>query len=170
MTFPPYKNARVWTLRADSDRQPQGPFDFRPVFHHAGRDQLEATGTYLPAHASVVNILERALPAGRFAFLDNLPEDIKASKAVLRLRDGERPQLRETVSTLEHALSARPLEIEQLKLRRMQFGRKSEKLGHQLDQLETCLEDLLAEKGESQGSKAISAAPIASHKAVRQPL
>ena len=64
---------------------------------------------------------------------DTLPDDIDVLKALLRQRDGELQQLRDTVSTLEQALSVRSLEIEQLKLqlaklRPMQFGRKSEKL------------------------------------------
>jgi chromosome segregation ATPase len=92
---------------------------------------------------------------------DTLPDDIEALKALLRQRDGELQQLRDTVSTLEQALSVRSLEIEQLKLqlaklRRMQFGRKSEKLDRQIEQLETRLEDLLAEEGESQDREAIS--------------
>jgi transposase len=106
---------------------------------------------------------------------DTLPDDIEALKALLRQRDGELQQLRDTVSTLEQALSVRSLEIEQLKLqlaklRRMQFGRKSEKLDRQIEQLETRLEDLLAEEGESQDSEAISAAPAARQKSARQPL
>ncbi len=72
--------------------------------------------------------------------------------------------MRDTVSTLEQALNVRSLEIEQLKLqlaklRRMQFGRKSEKLDRQIEQLEIRLEDLLAEEGESQDREAISATP-----------
>ena len=54
----------------------------------------------------------------------------------------------------QHAkLISRDTEIENLKLlilklRRMQFGRKSEKLGHQIEQLELRLEDL--ESGQAQ--------------------
>lgn len=106
---------------------------------------------------------------------DTLPDDVDALKALLRQRDGELQQLRDTVSTLEQALSVRSLEIEQLKLqlaklRRMQFGRKSEKLDQQIEQLETRLEDLLAEEGESQDRETISAVPSARQKSVRQPL
>jgi transposase len=106
---------------------------------------------------------------------DTLPDDVEALKALLRQRDGELQQLRDTVSTLEQALSVRSLEIEQLKLqlaklRRMQFGRKSEKLDRQIDQLETRLEDLLAEEGESQDREASSEAPTAKQKSSRQPL
>jgi transposase len=92
------------------------------------------------------------------AYPDALPDDIDALKLLLRQRDGELLQLRHTVSTLEQALSVRTLEIEQLKLqlvqlRRMQFGRKSEKLDRQIKQLETRLEDLVAEEGESQARR-----------------
>lgn len=69
-----------------------------------------------------------------------LPDDIEALKAMLLARDDEVAQLRTTVSTLEQALSVRGLEIEQFKLqlaklKRMQFGRKSEKLDRQIEQL-----------------------------------
>src|SRR5471032_3096380 len=69
---------------------------------------------------------------------DSLPDDIAALKALLLARDGEVAQLRTTVSTLEQALSVRSLEIEQLKLqlaklKRMQFGRKSEKLDRKIE-------------------------------------
>ena len=106
---------------------------------------------------------------------DTLPDDVDALKALLRQRDGELQQLRDTVSTLEQALSVRSLEIEQLKLqlarlRRMQFGRKSEKLDRQIEQLETRLEDLLAEEGESEGREAPSEASTAKQRSSRQPL
>src|SRR6476660_8468248 len=106
---------------------------------------------------------------------DSLPDDIDALKALLRQRDGELQQLRDTVSTLEQALSVRSLEIEQLKLqlaklRRMQFGRKSEKLDRQIEQLETRLEDLLAEEGEPPDSAAVSEPAATRQRSVRQPL
>jgi transposase len=81
-------------------------------------------------------------------------------------------QLRHTVSTLEQALSVRGLEIEQLKLqltklKRMQFGRKSEKLDRKIEQLKTRLEDLVAEEGASEQQSRQS---IARRKPERQPL
>lgn len=87
--------------------------------------------------------------------IPSLPDDIEALKALLRERDGELLSLRQTVSTLELALSVRTLEIEQLtlqiaKLKRMVFGRKSEKIDKKLEQLETRLEDLLAEEGAAE--------------------
>ena len=103
----------------------------------------------------------------------SLPDDIEALKALLMLRDGEVQQLRDTVTTLEQALNVRSLEIEQLKLqlaklKRMQFGRKSEKLDRKIEQLETRLEDLIAEDGASE-QKAVLPASNA-RKVTRQPL
>ena len=103
---------------------------------------------------------------------DSLPDDIAALKALLRARDGEVEQLRTTVSTLEQALSVRGLEIEQLKLqlaklKRMQFGRKSEKLDRKIKELETRLEDLVAEEGASD-QQAEATAPR--RRSERQPL
>lgn len=103
---------------------------------------------------------------------DPLPDDVNALKALLLQRDGEMAQLCNTFSTLEQALSVRGLEIEQLKLqlaklKRMQFGRKSEKLDRKIEQLETRLEDLVAEEGANEQQ----AAPTAPRrKSERQPL
>jgi transposase len=89
---------------------------------------------------------------------------------LLLRRDDELQQLRDTVSTLELALSVRTLEIEQLKLqiarfKRMQFGRKSEKLDRKIEQLETRLEDLIAEEGaaEQKQPKAVVPRQKSSH-------
>lgn len=103
----------------------------------------------------------------------SLPDDVDALKALLLARDSEVQQLRETVSTLEQSLSIRTLEIEQLKLqlaklKRMQFGRKSEKIDRKIEQIETRLEDLMAEEGEAEE---LQPAPAAlRQKSVRQPL
>ena len=98
-------------------------------------------------------------------------DDIDALKALLLQRDGELQSLRDTVSTLELALSVRTLEIEQLnlqiaKLKRMQFGRKSEKIDRKLEQLETRLEDLMAEEGaaEQKSPAAVVPRPKSPHK------
>lgn len=104
---------------------------------------------------------------------DSFPDDIDALKALLLQRDGEVRQLRDTVSTLEQALNVRTLEIEQLKLqiaklRRMQFGRKSEKLDRKIEQLETRLEDLIAEDGATEQNE--TAPALTRRKSVRQPL
>jgi len=88
-----------------------------------------------------------------------LPDDIEALKALLvareaalREHEGELTDLRDTVTMLRKTLSDRALEIEQLKLwiarlQRMQFGRKSEKIDRQIEQLELRLEDLQADDG-----------------------
>lgn len=46
------------------------------------------------------------------------------------------------------------------KLKRMQFGRKSEKLDRKIEQLETRLEDLIAEDGASEQKAALPAAHL----------
>ncbi|MBU9445107.1 IS66 family transposase [Burkholderia multivorans] len=84
-----------------------------------------------------------------------LPDDINALKALLLERDAQ-------VAELRNQLSWRALEIENLKLtiaklRRMQFGRKSEKLDRQIEQLELRLEDLQADEGAAD----VTAAPEA---------
>ena len=61
----------------------------------------------------------------------------------------------EQILGLEAQLNTRATEIEHLKLtiaklRRMQFGRKSEKLDHQIEQLELQLEDLQADEAEAE--------------------
>jgi transposase len=101
------------------------------------------------------------------------PDDIDTLKVLLLQREGEVQKLRNTVSTLEQALSIRTLEIEQLKLqlaklKRMQFGRKSEKIDRKIEQIETRLDDLIAEEGEAEERQSASIA--ARHKSVRQPL
>jgi transposase len=93
-----------------------------------------------------------------------LPDDVDALKALLLQRDGELQSLRDTVSTLELALSVRTLEIEQLKLqiakfKRMQFGRKSEKIDRKIEQLETRLEDLIAEEGAAEQKSPVAVVP-----------
>lgn len=101
-----------------------------------------------------------------------LPDDIDALKALLSERDAVEQQLRQTIATLEQSLSIRTLEIEQLKLqiaklKRMQFGRKSEKLDRQIEQLETRLEDLVAEEGVVDATAASPDAPRIRQKSLR---
>jgi transposase len=103
----------------------------------------------------------------------SLPDDIDALKALLVQRDSELKSLRQTVSTLELALSVRTLEIEQLQLqiakfKRMQFGRKSEKIDRKLEQLETRLEDLIAEEGAAEQKSPVAVVPR--QKSTHQPL
>jgi transposase len=115
----------------------------------------------------------------------SLPDDIRALKALvlareaaLRARDGDLEQLRDTVSTLQKNLSDRTLEIEHLKLwiaklQRMQFGRKSEKIDRQIEQLELRLEDLQTDDGaaavespkprRAEGGKSTGRKPLPDH-------
>jgi len=102
-----------------------------------------------------------------------LPDELSALKTLLLQRDGELQRLRDTVSTLELALCVRTLEIEQLKLqiakfKRMQFGRKSEKIDRKIEQLETRLEDLMAEEGAAE--QKLPTAVVPRQKSVHQPL
>src|SRR5476649_2943730 len=97
----------------------------------------------------------------------DLPNDIAALKALLLAQD-------EVVEGLREQLNTRAVEIEHLKLqiaklRRMQFGRKSEKLDHQIEQLELQLEDLQADEAEA--AREMPAADQAPRKkSVRRPL
>jgi transposase len=111
----------------------------------------------------------------------DLPNDIDALKALLlasersvRERDAAIAAHDDVVLGLRAQLNTRAAEIEQLKLliaklRRMQFGRKSEKLDHQIEQLELQLEDLEADEGEA--AREMPAADQAPRrKSVRKPL
>ena len=85
----------------------------------------------------------------------DLPNDIDALKAMLLESERRMLERDEQLAGLEAQLSTRAAEIEHLKLwipklRRMQFGRKSEKLDHQIEQLELQLEDLQADDAEAE--------------------
>lgn len=80
---------------------------------------------------------------------DAIPDDIDALRALVLAQQTSLDQLRQD-------LAERDLEIEQLKaqiaqLKRMQFGRKSEKLNRQIDQLEARLEDVSGNRGAADG-------------------
>jgi transposase len=84
----------------------------------------------------------------------DLPDDIATLKALIAERDAALAQQDVVVCELREQLSTRAAEIEHLKLwiaklRRMQFGRKSEKLDTRIVQLELPLEDLQADEGQS---------------------
>ncbi|WP_408969411.1 IS66 family transposase [Paraburkholderia sp. BL6669N2] len=75
-----------------------------------------------------------------------------SQEAALRERDAQVLKLQETVDSQQAALASRAAEVEHLKLliaklRRMQFGRKSEKLDRQIEQLELRLEELETDEG-----------------------
>jgi transposase len=104
----------------------------------------------------------------------DLPNDIEALKAMLMASERRVQERDDQVAGLEAQLNTRAAEIERLKLmiaklRRMQFGRKSEKLDHQIEQLELQLEDLQADEGEA--AREMPAADQAPRKkSVRKPL
>lgn len=84
----------------------------------------------------------------------DLPNDIEALKVLLLASERRVQQRDDQVAGLEAQLTTRAAEIEHLKLtiaklRRMQFVRKSEKLDHQIEQLELQLEDLQADDAEA---------------------
>jgi transposase len=88
----------------------------------------------------------------------DLPDDIAALKAMLLASEARAARIEEhagrseaRLAHLTAELSKRDAETEHLKLvlaklRRMQFGRSSEKLDQQIEQLELQLEDLEAEE------------------------
>jgi transposase len=80
------------------------------------------------------------------------PDDIEALKAMLLERDARIGHLEDVVESHKAANATAKAEIEHLKLliaklRRMQFGRKSERLDRQIEQLELRLEELEADEG-----------------------
>lgn len=80
------------------------------------------------------------------------PDDIEALKAMLLERDTRIGHLEDVVEAHKAANATAKAEIEHLKLliaklRRMQFGRKSEKVDRQIEQLELRLEELEADEG-----------------------
>jgi transposase len=82
---------------------------------------------------------------------DILPDDIEALKALLRERDARLEHMQDVVDSQKAVIATGKVEIEHLKLliaklRRMQFGRKSEKLDRQIEQLELRLEELEADE------------------------
>ncbi|WP_211475182.1 IS66 family transposase [Collimonas humicola] len=73
----------------------------------------------------------------------DLPDDINTLKAMIAERDELVQGLREQLTT--HTAEIEHLKLLIAKLKRMQFGRKSEKLDRQIEQLELRLEDLQAD-------------------------
>ncbi|MGE5622645.1 MAG: IS66 family transposase [Bacillota bacterium] len=82
----------------------------------------------------------------------DLPDDIATLKAMVLERESALAAKETVVVELRAQVSTHALEIEHLKLliaklKRMQFGRKSEKLDHEILQLELRLEELQADEG-----------------------
>lgn len=80
------------------------------------------------------------------------PDDIEALKALLLEHDARIGHLQDVVESQKAVTATDKAEIEHLKslitkLRRMQFGRRSEKLDRQIEQLELRLEELEADEG-----------------------
>jgi len=110
----------------------------------------------------------------------DLPDDIAALKAMLLASEARAARIEthaeQSEARLAHLsaeLSRRDAEIEHLKLvlaklRRMQFGRSSEKLDQQIEQLELQLEDLEAEEAVAEAQAPAEVAPR--RKAERKPL
>lgn len=103
----------------------------------------------------------------------DLPDDIAALKAMLLASEVRAAQSEARAAHLAAELSTRTAEIEHLKLmlaklRRTQFGRKSEKLDQQIEQLELQLEDLEAEEAVAEAQAPVDVAPR--KKAARKPL
>lgn len=99
--------------------------------------------------------------------LDQLPDDIETLKRMLLEREAqleiERRNVRAQHTLIEH------LKLQIARLRRMQFGRSSEKLQTQIEQLELILEDLEEEQARAQPQPVVRAKP-GKQMPVRRPL
>ncbi|WP_185756441.1 IS66 family transposase [Pandoraea apista] len=85
----------------------------------------------------------------------------------MRQRDGQVAALKERLSTREQEIAHLKLLID--KLKRMQFGRKSEQLARQIEQLELRLEDLQADEGAAEAATPIQSQPKSVLSARRYP-
>jgi transposase len=93
----------------------------------------------------------------------NLPDDIDALKALVLASQQVLHEREIQLAALQTRLTSREQEIAHLKLlidklKRMQFGRKSEKLARQIEQLELRLEDLQADEGATEAATPIKSA------------
>ena len=91
---------------------------------------------------------------------DSIPDDVDSLRRLLRERSAERDLAYE-------ALKIKTLEVEKLKmqlakLRRMQFGRSSEKLDGQIAQLELAIEELEASEAPVTAPAAVGEAEVGS--------
>jgi len=85
----------------------------------------------------------------------DLPDDIDALKALLAEAHASIARRDLALEQMRQDMAERDLEIERLKaqiakLRRMQFGRKSEKLDREIERLEAKLDDLTADRGAAE--------------------
>jgi hypothetical protein len=71
---------------------------------------------------------------------DDLPDDVDALRALLLASRAQAAKLTATIR--HHALQIEKLKLQLARLRRMQFGRSSEKLSQQIEQLELLIEEL----------------------------
>ena len=132
------------------------PAPVRPVAAPGTMIEVIIGEAVVRIHAEV-DAAAQARPAKPALNLADLPNDIDALKALLLAQQ-------DVVAGLTEQLNTRAIEIEHLKLqiaklRRMQFGRKSEKLDHQIEQLELQLEDLQTDEGEAAPTAAASVPP-----------
>jgi transposase len=93
----------------------------------------------------------------------NLPTDIEALHQIIQAQAAEAEAREAELVAVKAGLMAKALEVEKLKLqiarlRRMQFGRSSEKIARTIEQLELRLEELEAETPATGASDAVSAA------------
>jgi transposase len=104
-----------------------------------------------------------------------LPNDIEALKAMVLAHAAMVLEREAKLDALQDRLSSREQEIEHLKLliaklQRMQFGRKSEKLQRQIEQLELRLEDLQADESVAAAATESNTAPEPRKPKQRKPL
>jgi transposase len=86
---------------------------------------------------------------------DQLPNDVAALQAIIARQAAELAEQTAALEDAKNQLKARDVVIEQLqlnldKLKRSQFGQSSERLQHQIDQLELALEDLQTDRAAEQ--------------------
>ena len=96
-----------------------------------------------------------------------LPDDIEALKRLVLEREAQLEIERHNVRAQQTLIEYLKLQI--AKLKRMQFGRSSEKLNAQIEQLELIVEDLEEEQARTQ-PEAVTDAKVAKQAPVRRPL
>jgi transposase len=97
--------------------------------------------------------------------LAHLPTDVDTLHRIIAMQAAEREAREGELAAAKAGLLAKTLEIEKLKLqlarlRRMQFGRSSEKIAREIEQLELRLEDLEAEATASTEAAAAPASDV----------